>query len=59
VSSKISNDAVKARREYHREWRQRNKQRIRAYNARFWERKALEKNQTNLSEVALGGGVRE
>jgi len=37
----ISNEAAKARQEYHREWRRKNKQRIQKYNEQYWERKAL------------------
>jgi hypothetical protein len=43
MSLELSNDAVKVRREYHQNWRKNNKQRVKEYNAQYWERKALEK----------------
>ncbi|GEN35952.1 hypothetical protein [Aneurinibacillus danicus] len=37
------NDLAKqAKREYYKEWRQKNKEKIRQYNQRFWEKKAKE-----------------
>ena len=33
--------AVKAQREYQREWRKKNKDRVAANNRRYWEKKAL------------------
>ena len=33
--------AVNARREYQREWRAKNKDKVAANNRRYWERKAL------------------
>ncbi len=35
-----TNSSIKARREYQREWRAKNKDRIRGYNKRYWERRA-------------------
>lgn len=34
--------ATDARREYHRRWREKNKDRVRQYNAQYWLRKAQE-----------------
>ncbi len=34
------NRAIQVRREYQREWRAKNKDRIRGYNKRYWERRA-------------------
>ena len=36
----INEQAVKLRREYQREWRKRNKDKVAANNRRYWERKA-------------------
>ena len=33
---------IEARRAYHREWRRRNKDKIREYNERFWRKKGEE-----------------
>lgn len=35
--------ALEAQREYKREWRAKNKDKIRASNQRYWEKKALER----------------
>ena len=48
----VSNKAAKVRREYHQNWRKKNKERVRKYNAAYWERKAVEREQqANNSEV--------
>lgn len=42
----VSESLVKqAQREYHKQWRDRNKEKIRDYNKKFWAKKALEKLQ--------------
>jgi hypothetical protein len=38
----MSKDAKDARNEYMRKWRARNKDKVREYNQRYWERKAQE-----------------
>lgn len=40
------NTAIQARREYHKKWRAKNKERVREYNRRFWERQAAKQNET-------------
>lgn len=41
--SEISNELIReARREYDRQWRKKNPEKVKAKNRRFWERKALE-----------------
>jgi hypothetical protein len=45
----LSNDAAEIRRNYHAEYRKRNREKIRKYNAQYWERKALEKKLQNKS----------
>lgn len=37
---KLSDEAREARRLYQREWRSRNPEKVRALNARYWEKKA-------------------
>lgn len=41
--------AVEIRRAYQREWRAKNKDKVKAYNQKFWERRAekARKEQTN------------
>ena len=42
----LSESARQARAAYMREWKQRNREKVREYNRKFWERKAAEhKNQ--------------
>ena len=46
--SEIKNNeqTLKARREYYKKWRSNNKDKIKEYNKRYWEKKAL-KNKEN------------
>lgn len=37
----LHEEAVKMRREYQREWRRKNKDKVSANNRRYWEKKAL------------------
>lgn len=41
--------AAELRRAYHREWRAKNKDKVKAYNQKFWERRAekARKERTN------------
>lgn len=42
----INEELVKqTRREYHKHWRSKNKDKIQGYNKKFWAKKALEKLQ--------------
>lgn len=36
----LSAEALEAKRAYHREWQRRNKDKVKAANMRYWERKA-------------------
>ena len=38
----LTEKAIEARRKYHREWRKRNKDKVREYNRRFYENRAKE-----------------
>ncbi|WJQ02174.1 hypothetical protein QT234_18195 (plasmid) [Geobacillus stearothermophilus] len=38
----LSEQAKAARREYHRKWREKNREKVRMYQKRYWERKAKE-----------------
>ncbi len=42
MAEKMSEAAKAARREYKRKWNQENKDKLKAYQARFWEKKAKE-----------------
>lgn len=44
-----SNEVVEARRAYQKKWRANNKERVREYNRRFWEKQAEKQNVTNES----------
>lgn len=37
----LSHKGIKARQDYNREWRRKNKERVQKYNAQYWERKAM------------------
>lgn len=50
---KIELEAAEARREYQREWRRRNPDRVKRYNADFWKRKAAQR----LAEKEAKGDV--
>lgn len=40
---KTSNErAAELRREYHKQWRAKNKDKVREYNRRFWEKRAAQ-----------------
>lgn len=41
--------AKEAQREYNRAWRAKNKDRVKAINARYWERKAKKMNEERLN----------
>ena len=41
----LSEEAREKQREYLREWRKRNKDKVRSYNAGYWERKADKENE--------------
>lgn len=43
MDDKLTQEALEARRKYVREWRRRNRDKIRAANIRYWNKKA--KNQ--------------
>ena len=41
----LNERALELRREYQREWRRKNKEKVRANNLRYWERKAQKSAQ--------------
>jgi len=51
MNLQISNEATKVRREYHQDWRKKNKERVREYNAKYWERKALKEKLQKQKEI--------
>lgn len=48
----ITDEAIEARRIYQNEWRKKNKDKVRDYNARYWQRKAEELKRQRESEDA-------
>ncbi len=42
----LSQEAREARRAYQREWRKKNRDKVREYEKRYWERKAAEAEET-------------
>ena len=40
---KLSDEALKIKREYFRNWRKKNRDKVRKYNAEYWQKKALQK----------------
>jgi len=56
----LSKEARQALREYKRKWRAENKDRIKKYNERYWERRAarmLAENGKNLRALEQKGGA--
>lgn len=51
MNTTISNEAIQARRKYQREWREKNKSRVREYNVRYWENRVLKKLQATENGV--------
>ncbi len=41
IEKELREEAARMRREYQREWRAKNKDKVAANNRRYWERKAL------------------
>ena len=50
----MSNAAREAQREYRRAWYKNNRDKQREYNARYWERKAAQQEQTEHQEKNEG-----
>lgn len=46
--NKLSSKAIEARKAYQREWRKTNKDKIRIYQANYWNKKAEELEATKL-----------
>ena len=40
--NKMPDEAIKARREYYRLWREKNKDRVRVSNQKYWEKVAIQ-----------------
>ena len=57
LSSEQKRKIAEAKREYHREWRAKNKERIQDYNARYWLRK-VEESKQETAESEDGGKAR-
>lgn len=52
----MSEEAREARREYMRDWRERNPDKVKAYNARYWRKKAAERASERQEAAKSGGG---
>ena len=50
INDSLSEAAKRARREYKREWSQRNKDKVKAAQIKYWERKALRENEVKEDE---------
>lgn len=48
----MSEAAKRARREYKREWNRRNKDKVKAAQIKYWERKALRSKEVNEGECS-------
>lgn len=46
----MTENARKARNEYMREWRKNNKDKVKANNKRYWEKRAAAKQEAKISE---------
>lgn len=49
--NRVNNLAIQLRREYQREWRRRNKDKVAANNRRYWERKAQKMTEQSASRT--------
>ncbi len=47
MSEKVGDAAKMAQREYARQWRRKNPEKVRAINRRYWEKKAAQKKETD------------
>ena len=50
MQTDITTRSIEMRNEYIREWRRNNKERVRAYNKRYWEKKAMREAAENHAE---------
>ena len=48
--TQISPKAAEERREYKKEWRAKNRERVREYNRRYWEKRVKRKEGTNVKD---------
>lgn len=51
ASTTLEERAAEERREYYRQWRARNKDRVRENNRRYWERRAAKKAQAEQEAI--------
>ena len=50
----IDEEAVKVRRAYFKEWRLKNKEKIRRHNLNYWRKKAMQIKEGDGGEIANG-----
>lgn len=43
----LTNEAIKARREYQKKWREKNKDKVKLNNEKYWEKKAKKSNENS------------
>ena len=55
----MNKNAIDERRAYGREWRARNRERVRRYNAQYWERRAKRKEGESDAEDENGSRSHE
>lgn len=49
----LSEEAKKAKREYQKQWREKNKDKVKSQQERYWEKKALEMQQLDKKIYAV------
>lgn len=52
VKQEKNKAAIDARRAYYKTWRNKNKDKVKEYNARYWAKKAAESEAANIEQAA-------
>lgn len=52
---KLTDEAMQARREYYKKWREANKDHCKEYRRRYWEKKAVEARENEVAEHETEG----
>ena len=47
---RLSGEALRMKREYFRNWRKKNRDKVRRYNAEYWQKKALLNKKSEVDE---------
>ena len=48
--TKLTDEALKLKREYFRNWRKKNRDKVRRYNTEYWQKKALQAKKSEVDE---------